>query len=157
MDVIGHDSTLCHNMSVTGRKRNQTLIKKEVLPAYIASAPNQASAPIYKAPTNSANRNKYPQKNGPPNNFVSLNPDPTSVPLLREPAGGLHPMGRNSPGFGDLGAKQIAGTVPMLDESFNSNTNRSFDHDRAQAEAAARISNGSSGYPSSNERHRSDL
>ena len=142
---------------LTGRKRSQTLIKKEVPPAYVASVPNKSTAPIYKAPTNTTKGNKPPQtKNGPPNNFVNLNPDPTSVPLLRgEPAGG--PLGRNSPGFGDLGAKQISGTVPMLDESFNSNANRSYDHDRAQAEAAARSSNGSSGYPSSNERHRSDL
>jgi len=139
---------VCLNILVfcrlTGRRGGSDLEKKKVPPPYVATsstAPKTSSAPIYKPATNVKN----PEKSGVPKGIVNPNPDPSREPLLQEPASGVHPMGRNSPGFGDLGVKQITGSVPTLDESFNSNTNRSFDNDRARPEATVRNSSGSTG------------
>jgi len=90
------------------------------------------------------------------NNSVNPNPDSTTGPLLPKPAGGgIQTGSRNSHGFGDLGVKQMTGTVPTLDDSFNSNTNRSFDHELVPTKpgAAKKVNGSSSGYTSSNERH----
>jgi len=81
-----------------------------------------------------------PPKNG-PTPIVNSHPNPGYV--TDSTTEGL-PKSRDSPGYGDLGVKQMSGSgsIPQLNDSFDSNANRSFDQGGRQVQPNGPPQNG---------------